>query len=152
MHYLLCLTNDESGYASARPATGYYLVGPFDRDVDAQHRRTTLIAQRQRALGPRVYLIDLPPGEAFRPPRFERPDGAEAPPVPGLYQVRTGAVLGSLLFTGPLVTAQDLSVAYTAARLNAVDPLDCVIRMDDALLHHPPLIIMPSGVKLLEAA
>lgn len=152
MHYLLCLTNDESGYAPARPATDYHLVGPFDRDVDAQHCRTSMIGQNLRPIGPRVHLLNLRPGEAFRSPCVEGVDGAEGNAEPGVYLARTGILPGALLFTGRLRTADDLAAAYAAARIAGADPLDCLIWMDDALLHRPPVIIAPGDALLSREA
>jgi hypothetical protein len=141
MHYLLCLTNDDTGYAPARPADGYHLVGPFNRDVDAQHYRASLIGENRRLIGPRVHLLNLRPGEAYRPPCLQRLDGTEGQAEPGIYLARTGILPGALLFTGRLRTGDDLAGAYAAARIGGVDPLNCLIWMNDALLHQPPVIV-----------
>lgn len=152
MHYLLCLTNNDTAYAPARPATGYHLVGPFDRDVDAQHGRTSIIARCLPAIGPRVHLLNLRPGEAFRSPCLQGLDGTEGNAEPGIYLARTGILPGALLFTGRLRTGDDLAGAYAAARIAGADPLDCLIWMDDALLHRPPVIITPGAALLTREA
>lgn len=152
MHYLLCLTNDYNGYLPGRPATGYHLVGPFDRDADAQHGRTSIIARCVPIVGPRVHLLNLRPGEAFRSPCLQGLDGTEGNAEPGIYLARTGILPGALLFTGRLRTGDDLAGAYAAARIAGADPLDCLIWMDDALLHRPPVIIAPRDALLTREA
>lgn len=152
MHYLLCLKNNYNGYLPGRPATGYYLVGPFDRDVVAQSARSSLFARWLPAIGPRIHVLSLRPGEAFRSPCLQGVDGAEGNAEPGVYLARTGILPGALLFTGRLRTADDLAAAYAAARIAGADPLDCLIWMDDALLHCPPVIIAPRDALLTREA
>jgi len=151
MHYLLCLTNEEAGFHQGI-ADGYHLVGPFERDVDAQHSRSRMIASSSASLAGRVHLLNLRAGEAFRSPCLLRLDGREGPARPGTYLARTGILPGPLLFYGRLDTQADVEEAYAAARIAGAEPRDCLIWMGDEMLHQPPIILRPDGALLTREA